>query len=475
VIASLLVSGLSACTVGPNYSTPKTESPPVWTSELEGGTAAKPVGDLSRWWDNLNDPRLTSLVERSIAGNLDLRVARARVIEARAQRGVIAAQDGPDVNLNSSYSRSRGSEEAGFAGPVAVPGVSTKPGGSDLYQIGFDASWEIDLFGRTRRAVESADADIAAALEGERGVLVSLAAEVARNYIDVRSFQNRLSIARANAASQQDAVNLATSRYKAGLTSELDVSRAQALLAATQAQIPTLEAGELQAVHRLGVLMGRDPAAVQSELAEAAPIPHAPAEIPVGLPSELLRRRPDIRQAERQAASATARIGVATADLFPRVSLTGSVGLLSTQFGSLPQGNARFWSIGPSLTWSIFNMGGVKSNIKVQEARQEQSLAVYDQTILLAFEETENALVNYGRELVRRQSLGEAVDAGKRSVDLATELYTRGLTDFNAVIDAQRQMYIDQEELAISERTVAVNLVALYKALGGGWEEPKEQ
>lgn len=467
-IAAFAATG---CTVGPEHTTPETETPAAWSAPLEGGATAASPQSLARWWDTLEDPVLTSLIERAVEGNLDLREARARIREARAQRGVVAGQNGPDVNLNASYSRSRGSEEVQFGNGPGIGFPGEDPEGSDLYQVGFDASWEIDVFGRTRRAVEAADADVEASVESARDVLVTLASEVARNYIEVRSFQNRIAIAEANVRTQQDAVELARARFDAGLTNELDVARAEAQLSATRAQIPSLQAGLAGAIHRLGVLLGREPGALHGELSEAGPIPAAPDEIPVGLPSELLRRRPDIRAAERQAAAATARIGVATADLFPRVSLTGSLGLQSSHIGSLPSGDARFWSIGPSLNWSIFNMGRVRSNIRVQEAVQEQTLARYERTVLEAFEEVENALVNYGRELVRRQTLAQAVAADQRAVDLATELYRQGLTDFLSVVDAQRQLYLNQDQLAQSERTVAVNLVALYKALGGGWEE----
>jgi NodT family efflux transporter outer membrane factor (OMF) lipoprotein len=266
-------------------------------------------------------------------------------------------------------------------------------------------------------------------------------------------------------------VELAVARSKAGVGTELDVARAQAQLSFTTAQIPAFESGQAQSVHRLGVLLGLEPGALKNELAKAGPIPVAPAEIPIGLPSDLLRRRPDIRRAERQAAAATARIGVAKADLFPKVSLTGAIGLEASQIGSLPSGNARYWSVGPSIQWSILSAGRIRSNIRVQEARQEQTLAQYDQAVLVAFEETENALTGYGRELVRRQSLTQAVASANQAVAMSTELYRQGLTDFLSVIDSQRQLFVNQDALALSEQSVAVDLVALYKALGGGWDE----
>jgi NodT family efflux transporter outer membrane factor (OMF) lipoprotein len=462
---------LSGCNVGPDFVPPKSEAPAEWSTSLEGGLKASSPEDLTHWWTTLHDPQLDSLIDRAVAGNLNLKEAQSRVVQARAQRGVIAADAFPQVDANAGYSRSRASENAGLRSQQGGVGQFQPSEGTDLYTVGFDAGWEIDIFGRNRRAVEAADAEIASLIESERDVLVTLLGEVARNYIEVRSFQNRLAITQSNIAVQQDTVDLARSRSAAGITSELDLARAEAQLNSTTSAIPSLEIGLAQAMNRLAVLLGRDPGSLKQELAASAPIPNAPDELPVGMPSDLLRRRPDIRAAERNAAAATARIGVATADLFPRISLVGSLGLESTQIGSLPSGDSRFWSIGPTLNWAVFDAGRIRSNIKVQEALTDQSLLAYDRTVLGAFEEVENSLVAYGRELVRRQSLVAAVAAGQRSVEMAKELNLRGLTDFLSVLDAQRQLFIDQELLAVSERNVAVNLVAVYKALGGGWEE----
>jgi NodT family efflux transporter outer membrane factor (OMF) lipoprotein len=459
----------AGCTVGPDYAPPQTKAKESWSSPLEGGTSAAAPEQLTHWWMTLNDPALSSLVQRAVEGNLDLRIARARVLQARAQVGIVSGDAGPQVDAGASYSRIRQSEAVKIGG--VSPAAAESTAGHDLYQVGFDASWELDLFGQIRRGVQAAEADLDAAAESQRDTLVTLVSDVARNYIDVRAFQRRLEIARQNAKIQSEAVDLATARSKAGVGTDLDVARAQAQLASTQAQIPSLEAGQAQSMHRLGVLIGLDPGSLKDELASATPIPVAPEQIPIGLPSDLLRRRPDIRRAERQAAAASARIGVARADLFPKVSLTGAIGLESTQFGTLPSGNARYWSIGPSLTWSILSAGRIRSNIRLEEARQDEALAVYDRTVLGAFEDTENALTGYGRELVRRQSLTQAVSSSTQAVTMSTELYRQGLTDFLSVIDSERQLYQSQDELAISEQSVAVDLVAIYKALGGGWDE----
>jgi NodT family efflux transporter outer membrane factor (OMF) lipoprotein len=442
--------------------------------------ATQPSADLARWWTTFDDPALDALVERAVAANLDLRLATARLREARALRGVTGADLFPDVNVAGSYTRSRSSENAfdfegagggggqspGF-GNFALPGEER-----DLYQAGFDANWEVDVFGGVRRSIEAADADIAAANEGRRDALVTLLAEVARNYVEVRGFQRRLGIARANLKTQQDTLELTNARFKAQLISELDVTRADAQVATTASQIPSLEAQRNQAAHRLAVLLGQEPGALLDELfAPTSPaIPSGPPEVPPGLPSDLLRRRPDIRRAERELAAATARVGVATADLFPRFSLTGSLGLQSEEFDDLASMDSRFFSIGPSASWPVFDAGRIRSNIEVQNARQEQALVRYEQSVLTALEDVENALVGYGKERQRRASLQRAVDANRRSVEMATQLYDRGLTDFLDVLDAQRALFLSEDALVQSDRTISTNLVALYKALGGGWE-----
>lgn len=478
------LSALTGCTVGPNYKRPAVAVPASFAAE---SSTTQPSVDLARWWTTFNDPALDALIDRAVASNLDLRLATARLREARALRGVAGADLFPDVNVSGSYTRSRASENAfdfdgagggtggGGNGGGANPGFGNfaVPGEErDLYQAGFDANWEVDVFGRVRRSVEAANADIGAAVEGRRDALVTLLAEVARNYVEVRGFQRRIDIARANLKTQQDTLELTGARFKAQLISELDVTRADAQVATTAAQIPALEAQRNQAAHRLAVLLGQEPGALLNELFSAAQptIPSGPPEVPVGLPSDLLRRRPDVRRAERELAAATARIGVATADLFPRFSLTGSLGLQSEEFNDLASLDSRFFSIGPSVSWPVFDAGRIRSNIRVQDARQEQALVRYEQSVLTALEDVENALVGYGKERQRRTSLQRAVDANRRSVEMATQLYDRGLTDFLDVLEAQRALFASEDALVQSDRTISTNLVALYKALGGGWE-----
>ena len=317
--------------------------------------------------------------------------------------------------------------------------------------------------------MEAADADLAASEESCRDVLVTLLSEVALNYVRLRGAQRRLVIARDNIRAQQDTVELTETRHKHGFTSELDVTQARTQLASTQSQVPLLENEIKQAIYQISVLLAQPPASLMEELATDRPIPTTPPEIPIGLPSDLLRRRPDVRSAERQLAAATARIGEATADLFPRFSLTGSFGPQSRDIRHILDRNSLAWSVGPQMSWPVFDGWRIRANIQVQNARQEQALAAYERTVLTALQDVENALVAYANEQVRRQSLAEAVQAGQQSTDLSNELYTHGMTVFLNVLESQRALYALQDQLAQSETTVVTNLIALYKALGGGW------
>lgn len=466
----LLIPGLilAGCSVGPDHKAPESKLPESWHNTPDAGETADQPTNLAQWWTALNDPALNTLIDKAVAGNHDLRIAAARLREARAQRGVAAADRLPSVDVNGKYERSKFSDNtSGFSSPVGSDG-------DDLYQIGFDASWELDVWGRVRRSVEAADADMAAAAEDRRDVLIALLAEVARNYVELRSLQERLAIAESNVASQKETYELSKGRADAGITSGLDVARAEATLTSTRAQIPSLASQIRATTHRLAVLTGQQPGALESELSAAAALPAKPAVVPVGLPSDLLRRRPDIRRAERELAAATARIGVAKGDLFPRFSLTGSFGFSANEDENLFESDSKFWSIGPTVRWPIFDAGRIRRNIDVQTARQEAAVARYEKSILTGLEEVENSLVSYSREQARRKELVDSEAAAKRAVDLATSLNSRGLTDFLSVLDAQRELYAIQDARAVSDRTVLVNLISLYKALGGEWEQTSE-
>jgi len=475
VLCSLLALGLAmlaGCAVGPKYRAPEAKTPATWdgqtavTAALPSKTTTDPV-KLVTWWQAFDDPTLSSLMERAIRANLDVRQAEARVRQARAARGVAGAPLWPQVDASALYQRSRGSSEAAGGGAIA-----TVRGVRELFQVGLDASWELDIFGGTRRGIEAATADLRAAVEDRRDVLVTLAGEVGTNYLNLRGFQQQIAIARKNLAAQKKTADITHRRFEAGFVSRLDVANADAQVATTEAQIPLLEASARSAIYSLGVLLGRQPAALAEELSKEAPIPPNPPEVPVGLPSELIRRRPDIRRAEAQVHAATARIGVATADLFPRFFLTGSYGLSSSDLSRLGNlATSKFWSFGPSVSWPVFAGGRIRANIEVQNALQEQALIEYQKTVLTALQDVETALVAYAKEQEHNKSLAIAVSSNRQAVDLAMQRYVAGKTDFLSVLDAQRSLFATEDALTLSTRTLGTNLIALYKALGGGWEK----
>ena len=442
---------LAGCKVGPNFKPPQTPLPDTWVGPLPP-PATSAEQDLAHWWTVFDDPMLTSLVERAVQTNLDLQLAEARVRQARAARGVAFSGLGPFANATGDYTRSR-----------SILGTGNQ------YQAGFDAGWELDIFGGVRRGVEAVTANLEASINARLNVLVTLTAEVAVNYLDIRSFQQQIAIAQRNLKAQQHSADLTQQRFQGGFVSGLDVANAEAQVATTAAQIPVLEQSAQQAIYSLSVLLGREPGALLEELSPPASVPGAPPAVPVGVPSELLRRRPDIQQAEDLIHAATADIGVATADLFPRLSLTGSLGTRGSKFSALTDWSNRFWSFGPSATWNVFNTGLTRSNIEVQRALEEQALITYRQTVLTALQDVENALIASAKEQEHYQALTEAVTANRRAVSLATSLYTQGQTDFLNVLQAQGALYSSENALALSTRTVSTNLVALYKALGGGW------
>ena len=465
LISALLTAVLAGCTVGPNYQPPKPAAPTQWHEPLGGGETNATVA-AADWWRAFHDPELDSLMARAATTNLDLRLAEARVREARAARAVAGAGKWPTLDANGSYSRVRYSQN----GPLPFPpGV---PLDYDVFQTGFDAAWELDVFGGVRRQTEAANANLVAVEYGREFVRVSLYAEVARNYLEVRALQDRLRITQENIKAQTDALSLTQDRFRNGLTSDLDVQQAASLLATTRAQVPALNSQLQAAMHSLDVLLAQTPGALQAELSAVAPVPPVPPAVPVGLPSDLLQRRPDVWQAERLLAAATADIGVATADLFPKFSLTGSAGLQSITASDWFEPGSRFWSAGPTVQWRVFDAGRIRANIRVQNARQEQALVRYEQTTLNAFKEVEDALVAYANEQVRHRSLADAVTADREAVHLANQLYGNGLASFLNVLDAERSLYQSEDQLAQSERDVSLNLVTLYKALGGGWEAP---
>lgn len=466
VTRAVLAAGLAlvvaaGCSVGPNYHRPQPAIPADWRG-APGDVTTNPPAQLAEWWTVLRDSELDALIARAGRANNDLKAAEARVRGARALRGAAIADLLPTLGASASRTSARRSRNS-LSFPVQL--LDT-----DTYQAGFDATWEIDVFGGKRRALQAAVADLQAVEENRRAVLVSLLAEVARNYVEFRGTQRRLVIARDNLAAEREVLGITRMRFEKGLASELDVAQASALLASTKSQIPSLEVALKQSSHRLSVLLGEPPGSLEAELDPGAPIPLAPTEVPAGLPADLLRRRPDVRQSERQLAGATARIGVATAELFPKFFLTGNAGYQSLDAGNLIEPASKFWSAGPSVRWRLLEYPRLKAQIKAQTAQQEQALAQFNQIVLTSLEEVENALVAYGKERERFVSLSESVVASQRALDLANQLYTAGLGEFLSVLVAERTLYEAQDAQVLSQRAITENLIALYKALGGGWD-----
>ncbi|MCE5276961.1 MAG: efflux transporter outer membrane subunit [Planctomycetaceae bacterium] len=452
-MALLMIAG--GCTVGPDFVRPRTSVPKTYVPATTRPATQAAGADLRQWWSVFNDPTLTALIEAAFASNLDMRLAESRIRQARASRGVAVSGLGPTLDTNYSIQRGR------------AAGDTTKQ-----YQAGFDAGWEIDVFGGVRRGIEAADAQLQASVEDRRDMLVTLAAEVARNYVDLRAYQQRLAITIKNLQSQQKTADLTRRRFEGGFVSGLDVANATAQVATTAGQVPLLESSARQTINALSVLLDRDSESMIRLLSKPAAIPASPPAVPHGVPSDLLRRRPDIRRAEADIHAATANIGVAAADLFPKFSIGGSLGWRSGDAHSLFSPLSKFWSLGPSVSWNLFQSGRTLSNIEVQKMLQEQAVLTYRKTVLTAVQEVENALVAGAKEQEHYHSLETAVAANRRATELSMQLYTQGRTDFLNVLTSQRSLYVTEEAMAQSTQTLATDLIALYKALGGGWQRP---
>lgn len=452
---------LSGCAVGPDHHTPKTEVAAVFANARQPGLSAAPVH--TRWWQGFKDRKLEWLVERAVAGNPDLRIAGARLREARALWDETAFDRYPTVTAAAAYTEQQRST-------AALQGFRGVQRDLDIFRGGFDAFWELDFFGRVRRSVEARSAEAEASEAGLHDVLVSLLAEVARNYFELRGAQSQLAVARRNAENQRQTLELTVALLDGGRGTTFDTARARAQLEATLATVPPLETAIRRAMHRLAVLTGSRPEALVTTLERPEPMPAAPTLVTLGRPEDLLRRRPDIRAAERRLAAATASIGVATADLFPRVTFVGSIALEGRTFAGMFGGGSDAYSFGPQIRWAALDIGRVRTRIRQADARAEASLAEYELTVLRALEETENALVELSRQQARRDSLKTSSEASEEAARLARERFEDGAADFLAVLDAERTMLQAQDRLARSETDTATALVALYKALGGGWE-----
>ena len=449
----LLLLFLGGCAaVGPDYQAPELPLPAAWSSG-----AAEPAEDISEWWKRLHDPVLDQLVAQALAASPDLKVAQARLRESRARRELAGAEQSPTVTASAAASRSKGSENTGSG--------ATR----DLFSAGFDASWEADVFGAIRRGAEAAQADLEASAASLDNTRVSLVAEVARNYVALRGYQAGLGIARANLASQSETLQLADWRAQAGLGSSLEVEQARTNREQTRAQIPALETALAQAENRLALLLGQAPASLHPLLAPVAAIPRVADVLAVGIPADTLRRRPDVRAAERKLAAETARIGVAEAARYPGFQLSGSIGLDALRAGDVFSGTAIGYSLLAGVAGTLFDGGRLRQRVEIQNAVQEQALASYENTLLTALQEVEDALVALANSRLRQEALGLAAAAARNAALLARQRYSSGLIDFLTVLDSERSLLSVEDSLAVSDVARVTALIQLYKALGGGW------
>jgi NodT family efflux transporter outer membrane factor (OMF) lipoprotein len=465
LIITVLITG---CMVGPDYSRPSVPQQDGWQA-AKGAAAVEP--EAVRWWRDLKDPQLVNTIEKGITGNQNIKEAQARVREARALRGVAAATLLPQVDGSAVYNRSLTSSTAGIISQLPQNLKSQIHFEQDYFQVGFDASWEIDIFGGRRREVQAASDRAQSSIENYHDVMISVIAEIARNYVELRGAQRQLAIAEKNCGIQEQTLSLVRIRQDAKITSDLEVEQAKAQLERTRGSIPPLHASIRGSAYRLAVLTGQPPNSLLDDLLTTSPIPNPPDIVPVGLPSDLLLRRPDLRRAENDLRAATSDIGASTADLYPRFFLTGEVDPQSARFSDLFRANGFAWSVGPAISWPVFHGGRIRSNIAATEARRDEALARYRQAVLKALEEVETSLVGYGEHQVERERLALSAASQSRAVELARERFERGVKDFMTVLDAERQLRDVENSLALSETQVLVNLIGLYKALGGGWEQ----
>lgn len=460
LIASAAI--IQGCSVGPDYSRPEVELPSEFQTQLDNAIQSEQVL-LGEWWTAFNDPQLDSLISRALQRNLDIQESLYRIQESRALRGISSTTLLPTIDSTGSYTRSETSTK--LTNGTTTPRVTT-----NNYSLGIDASWEIDLWGRNRRGVEAADADLEASIENTRDVLVAVMAEVALNYIELRTFQERLRIARANVVLQEQTLQITENKFNANLVSKLDVSQARSNLESTRSTLPTLISGLRGIENRISVLLGEFPGELQDELVSSVSIPTPPDEILIGVPADVIRQRADIRAAERKLAAQTARVGVATADLYPRLTMTGNIGFQAAGTGDLFTSGARATQFGPSVVWNLFNRDRIKNQIKAEDARVNQSLAEYERTVLVAFEEIENAMIQFQQEQARMGHLTIAVADARVAVGLSRDRYQQGLTDFQSVIDTQSRLFQLEDTLALSQGDISASLIRVYKSLGGGWE-----
>ena len=445
--------------VGPNYAPPGAPMAPEWVESADPHIKNDPVQDYA-WWTVFNDGTLNMLIDSSYRQNLDLRAAGTRILESRAQRNIAIGNLFPQSQTAAAnYVHAQISKNLGL--PV--------PGEVSIYADGMNASWELDFWGRYRRSIEASNADLAAATERYGETLVMLFAEVATNYVQLRTFEQRLEYARANVAIQQGSLKIAEDRFRSGKSTEIDVRQARSSLEQTQSSIPPLVTGRRQAANQLCVLLGTPVTDLAGEL-QKAPIPQAPIELAVGLPADLLRRRPDVRRAERQVAAQSARIGVAEADLYPRLAINGFIGYVANDLKDLFSENSFTAFVLPSAQWNILNYGRIVNNIRTQDARLQTAALQYQQTVLTAGREVEDALVAFVQSQQQAAYLEKSVADAARLVELVVLQFQEGIVDFNRVFNAQASLVTLQDQLASTRGNISLNLIRAYKAMGGGWQ-----
>ena len=468
LLAPLLLLASACTTLGPDFVQPDAPRPADWNQDgAEMLNTRAP--QVEQWWRVFNDPVLDTLVTTAYNQNLPLQVAGLRILEARAQLGIATGNRYPQLQqLGGAARLNQLSENSPNFTPVADKGFKD-------YQLGFDAGWEIDFWGRFARGIEAADANLSGSIADYDNALVTLTAEVARSYVTIRTLEERLRIARENIKLQEESLRIATVRFRNGATTELDVQQATSNLSDTRAQIPALERSLRQAKNALSVLLGMPPSELTGLLGASGPIPVAPANVAVGIPAELLRRRPDVQQADMLAASQSALIGVARAELYPKFSLLGSIGYATSDTGSSSAGDlfdsdSLTFFAGPTFQWNILNYGRLKNNVRVQDARYQQTIVNYRNTVLTAYREVEDAMVGFIQSQIESGFREQGARAAKRSTEIANIQYREGAVDFQRVIDSERALVLQQDNWTNSKGDIALNLIAMYKAMGGGWE-----
>jgi NodT family efflux transporter outer membrane factor (OMF) lipoprotein len=461
VIGFLLISSLTACSVGPDYHAEQPAVPADWQA-MPAQTTPIDTEALKTWWKGFGDPGLNKLMDTALAGNLDLKIAMARIEQARAERRGTRAELFPTVNATAGAQRQNN----------PFPGLASRIK-YNLFEVGFDALWEIDLFGRQQRRLEAASADLEGANEQYRQALVTLTAEVARNYIDYRSQQRQLQITKSNLESQQQTLGLTEKLFHEGVGTRHDVVRSRAQTEATEAQLPALEASLIVNQRQLEVLLGQQPGSLDAELQTIMALPKTPAQQLLTSPAETIRQRPDIHIAERQLAAATAMQGAAVAELFPKISLSAFLGLRNTDIETLFKSAAFSYGTAANLLQPILNFGRIQAGIDLAEAKQKQAYFHYQKTVLDALQETESALTQHLKSEIRSQSLSKAVTDLQESVRLSKLSYQEGVISLLDVLDAQRSLYAAEIELTRSQTATSTNLIAVYKALGGGANSQK--